>query len=140
LDGVKVELEGLEKSAKSKAKKRYRAYRKTLKEWKNDLEWGKGGSTKNELLGDMKSEDQVDLNSNEGLAQAGRTIMQDNKDSLARTAQVSPLLTFSFLSLATFSLLSCFLPSSFLYHLIVLFFCFLFSHRTLPTRIYSVKT
>jgi len=86
LDAMQMELKSLSPNDKKNWKKKFRQYKKQLKEMKNDFEWKKSNKVRDDLIGDHE-EDKADLNTADGLMNHGRTILDEGKKALERAQQ-----------------------------------------------------
>jgi len=88
LDALQMELKALGPAEKKSFKRKFKAYKKQLKELKNDHEWKKSNNAKKDLLGDHQAPPQADLNSAGGLIAHGQSVLQDSKESITRSQVV----------------------------------------------------
>jgi len=87
LDALQMELKALGPAEKKTFKRKFKSYKKQLKELKNDYEWKKSNNVKKDLLGDHEAP-QTDLNTAGGLMAHGRSVLQDSKESITRSQVV----------------------------------------------------
>jgi len=87
LDALQMELKALGPAEKKTFKRKFKAYKKQLKELKNDCEWKKSNNARKDLLGDHQAP-ATDLNTNNGLMAHGHAVLQDSKESITRSAVV----------------------------------------------------
>jgi len=85
LDALQMEIKALSPNDKKNWKKKFRQYKKQLKEMKNDFEWKKSNKIRSDLLKDHE-EANPELNTADGLMEHGKTILKEGKESLERTA------------------------------------------------------
>jgi len=88
LDALQLEIKQLSAADKKNWKKKAKAYKKALKEMKNEFEWKRSNDTKNQLIGDHKQDQNADLHTSEGMMNAARKTNQESKESLQRATGV----------------------------------------------------
>jgi len=89
LDAFQLELKQLNPTERKNWKKKALGYKRNFKEMKNDYEWKRNNDTKNQLLGDHQEAKPTDIHTSEGIMNVGRGQLQESKDSLARSLQVT---------------------------------------------------
>lgn len=86
LDAANLELRHLgAHPQKGEFTKILRDHKAELKELKNEYEWRKAASAKDQLIGDAKETNSADLTTNEGAMKYGLDLQDKSKDSLQRT-------------------------------------------------------
>jgi len=88
LQALQIELKSLSPADKKTWKRKYKIYKKKVKEFKNDYEWKKSNNARSALLDDHKDVGKPDLNTSDGMMQHGRAVMQEGKEALGRVLGV----------------------------------------------------
>jgi len=87
-DNFKIELQALSKKEQNKYKKKRKEHGDRLVQLRNDVEFKSQQTNRDALLGGPGGENGTDLQTEDGVIQHGRQVLQDSKDSLERTLGV----------------------------------------------------